>query len=142
MKIVRQNNSNSGRNYYPIRSIFDDFFTPMIWEDLTTHTPSANVWEENDTVHVEMAVPGIKKEDIEITITEDSVSIRGNNKSEEKEDNNKRYYYRSMESSFEQTFNLPTKVDSNKSEAQLKDGVIHLTLPKADEVKPKSIEIK
>jgi HSP20 family protein len=114
----------------------------MIWEDLPTHTPSANVWEENDTVHVEMAVPGIKKEDIEITITEDSVSIRGNNKSEEKEDNNKRYYYRSMESSFEQTFNLPTKVDSNKSEAQLKDGVIHLTLPKADEVKPKSIEIK
>jgi HSP20 family protein len=142
MKIVRRNNSDSSRNYYPVRSIFDDFFTPMVWEDFPTTSPSANVWEEDDTVHVEMAVPGIKKEDIEITIMDDSVCIRGSNKTEEKEDSKKKYYYRSMETSFEQTFNLPTKVDSNKSEAKLEDGVIHITLPKADEVKPKSIEIK
>lgn len=144
MKIVRRDNQNSDRNYYPIRSIFDEFFTPTLWEDFPTvsSTPSANVWEEDDTVHVEMAVPGVKKEDIDITITKDTVSISGSRKEEEKEDDKKKYYYKSMESSFEQRFNLPTLVDSDSSTAELKDGVIHLTLPKAEEVKPKQIEIK
>jgi HSP20 family protein len=143
MKIVKRNN-DSNRNYYPIRSIFDDFFTPTIWEDFPTisNTPSANVWEENDTVHVEMAVPGLKKDDLDINITSDSVRISGSTKSEEKEDENKKYFYKSMESSFEQSFNLPTKVDSEKSKAKLENGVIHLTLPKAEEVKPKKIEIE
>jgi HSP20 family protein len=142
MKIVKRDNSN--RNYTPIRSIFDDFFTPTVWEDFPTisQTPSANLWEEDDTVHVEMAVPGLKKEDIDINITSDSVRISGSTKSEEKEDSKKKYYYKSMESSFEQSFNLPTKVDSQKSKAKLEDGVIHITLPKAEEVKPKKIEIE
>lgn len=142
MKIVRRDNTNPNRNYYPIRSIFDDFFTPTIWEDFHTSTPSANVWEEDNTVHVEMALPGVKKDDINITITEDSVSISGATKTEEKEEDKRKYYYQSMESSFEQTFNLPTKVDSEKSDAKLEDGILHIALPKADEVKPKKIEIK
>jgi HSP20 family protein len=70
------------------------------------------------------------------------VSICGSKKEKEEKDDKKKYYYRSMESSFEQRFNLPTLVDSDKAEAELKDGVIHLTLPKAEEVKPKQIEIK
>ena len=142
MKIVRKDNSTmpTNRNYYPIRSIFDDFF----WDDfpVVSRTPSANVWEENDTVHVEMAVPGLDRDDIDITITSDSITISGNTKTEEKEDSKKKYYYKSMESSFEQTFNLPTKVDSNKAKAKLDNGIIHITLPKADEVKPKQITIE
>jgi HSP20 family protein len=140
MKIVRKDNSVPNRSYYPIRSIFDDFF----WDELPTvsQTPSANVWEENDTVHVEMAVPGLKKEDIDITITSDSITISGNTKTEEKEDSKKKYYYKSMESSFEQCFNLPTKVDSQNAKAKLDNGIIHITLPKADEVKPKQITIE
>jgi HSP20 family protein len=47
-----------------------------------------------------------------------------------------------METSFEQSFNLPTKVDSGKSKAKLENGVIHITLPKAEEVKPKKITIE
>ena len=140
MKIVKRDDISPNRNYYPIRSIFDDFF----WDEfpVVSQTPSANVWEENDTVHVEMAVPGLKREDIDITITSDSITISGNTKTEEKEDSKKKYYYRSMESSFEQSFNLPTKVDSNKAKAKLDNGIIHITLPKADEVKPKQITIE
>ena len=140
MKIVKRDDISPNRNYYPVRSIFDDFF----WDEfpVVSQTPSANVWEENDTVHVEMAVPGLKREDIDITITSDSITISGNTKTEEKEDSKKKYYYRSMESSFEQSFNLPTKVDSNKAKAKLDNGIIHITLPKADEVKPKQITIE
>jgi HSP20 family protein len=140
MKIVKRDDISPNRNYYPVRSIFDDFF----WDEfpVVSQTPSANVWEENDTVHVEMAVPGLKREDIDITITSDSITISGNTKTEEKEDSKKKYYYKSMESSFEQSFNLPTKVDSEKARAKLDNGIIHITLPKADEVKPKQITIE
>ena len=87
-------------------------------------------------------MPGIKKEDIKITITDDQVCISGGSKKEEESDKKRRYYYRSMESSFEQTFNLPSKVDSNKADAEFKDGVILITLPKEKVVKPKEIEVK
>jgi HSP20 family protein len=93
-------------------------------------------------VYIKMAMPGVKKEDIKITIEDDQVRISGGSKKEEESDKKRRYYYRSMESSFEQIFNLPCKVDSNKADAEFKDGVVNVTLPKEEAVKPKEIEIK
>ena len=88
-------------------------------------------------------MPGVKKEDIKITVNEDNLSISGHTKSEEeKKDDEKRYYFRSMESSYSQSFNLPTKVDPDKIEAKFEDGVLSVKLPKAEEVKPRQIEIK
>jgi HSP20 family protein len=89
-----------------------------------------------------MALPGIKKDDIKITINEDNISIKGQSKDEEKEDKDKKYYFRSMETSFEQSFNLPTKVDPDKVDAEFKDGVLTVKLPKTEEVKPREVEIK
>lgn len=145
MKIItRDNNERPMR--YPIRSIFDDFFAPSLWESpisLNTPTLSADLWEEKDDVFVKMALPGIRKEDIKINIMADTVTISGHSKKEEKsEDDAKKYYFRSMESSYEQSFNLPTKIDPDKAEAEFKDGVLTIKMPKANEVKPKQIEIK
>ncbi len=149
MKIVRRDDNKRSypTTYTPFRSIFDDFFAPTVWDEFftspTTYSNlSADVWEEKDNVFVKMALPGIKKEDIKITINEDNISIKGETKEKEEEDQDKKYYYRSMESSFEQRFNLPTKVDPDKAEAEFKDGVLQVKLPKADEVKPREIEIK
>jgi HSP20 family protein len=149
MKIVRRDDNKRSypTTYTPFRSIFDDFFAPTVWDEFftspTTYSNlSADVWEEKDDVFVKMALPGIKKEDIKITINEDNISIKGETKEKEEEDQDKKYYYRSMESSFEQRFNLPTKVDPDKAEAEFKDGVLQVKLPKADEVKPREIEIK
>lgn len=147
MKIIRrQDDERPIRSYYPIRSVFDDFFTPSIWNDAfftPSSSVSADLWEDKDNVYVKMALPGVKKEDIKVNIMSDNVTISGSSKvQEESEKNEKKYYFRSMESSYEQSFNLPTKVDSNKSEAEFKDGVITIKMPKAEEVKPKEIEIK
>ena len=145
MKIItRDNNERPMR--YPIRSIFDDFFAPSIWEtpiSLNTPTLSADLWEEKDDVFVKMALPGISKEDIKINIMADAVTISGHSKKEEKsDDDSKKYYFRSMDSSYEQSFNLPTKIDPDKAEAEFRDGVLTIKMPKANEVKPKQIEIK
>lgn len=149
MKIIKRDDGKRGypSTYTPFRSILDDFFTPTVWDDLYTSPSSfsnlaADVWEEKDDIFVKMALPGIKKEEIKITINEDNITIKGQVKEEEKEEKEKKYYFRSMENSFEQSFNLPTKVNPGKADAQFKDGVLKVKLPKADEVKPKEIEIK
>ncbi len=149
MKIVKRDDNKRSYpvTYTPFRSIFDDFFAPTVWDEFftspTTYSAiSADVWEERDDVFVKMALPGIKKEDIKITINEDNISIKGETKEKEEENKDRKYYYRSMESSFEQRFNLPTKIDPDKAEAEFKDGVLQVKLPKADEVKPREVEIK
>lgn len=148
MKIIRRDNEDRPvrSSYYPIRSVFEDFFAPSIWDNsmlLTSNPVSADLWEDKDNVYVKMALPGIKKEDIKINILSDSITISGNTKVEEKSsEDDKKYYFRSMESSYEQSFNLPTKVDQNKADAEFKDGVLTVKMPKAEEVKPKEIEIR
>ena len=145
MEIIRKTNPKKDTFYYPTRSLLDDFFfAPTMFDMPVMSNPtSADMWEEDGIVHIKMAMPGIKKEDIKVTIEDDFVKVSGGSKKEEEEGNKKkRYYYRSMESSFEQIFNLPCKIDSNKADAEFKDGVINITLPKEEAVKPKEIEIK
>lgn len=148
MKIIRRDDGKRTypSNYVPFRSMFDDFFTPTVWDDFFSPSYvgniSADVWEENSDVFVKMALPGIKKEDINITINDDNICISGESTKEEKNEEEKKYYFKSMETSFEQSFNLPTKINPEKVEAEFKDGVLKVKLPKAEEVKPREIEIK
>lgn len=150
MKIIkRDDNRRSYPSVYtPFRSVFDEFFSPTVWDEFYSTQPTvsslaADIWEEKEDVFVKMALPGVKKEDIKITINDGDISISGNTINEdEKNDENKKYYFRSLESSFEQSFNLPTKVDPNSVEAEFKDGILTVKLPKTEEVKPREIEIK
>jgi len=136
--------------YTPVRSIFDDFFgMPSLMDEFFVRPSmprypniSADIWEEDDNFFVKMALPGVNKENIDIEVEADYVRIKGGQKKEEKDDTNKKYYFKSLETQFEQTFNLPTAVDSSKVEASFKDGVLEVKLPKAEEYKPKKISIK
>ncbi len=136
--------------YTPVRSIFDDFFgMPSLMDEFFARPAiprypniSADIWEEDDNFFVKMALPGVEKEEIDIEVEADYVRIKGGQKKEEKDDTNKKYYFKSLETQFEQTFNLPTAVDASKVEASFKDGVLEVKLPKAEEYKPKKITIK
>lgn len=148
MKIITRDDSRRTypSTYVPFRSIFDDFFAPTVWDDFLTSQPSfsslsADIWEEKDEIFVKMALPGVKKEDIKITINKDNIRIVGQSKVQEESDKKRKYYYKSMESSFEQSFNLPTQIDPDKAEADFKNGVLTVKLPKTEEVKPKEIKI-
>lgn len=135
--------------YTPIRSIFDDFFTmPSLIDDVFARPVmqrytnlSADIWEEDNNFFVKMALPGVEKGDIDIEVDADYIRIKGGRKSEEKEDSKKKFYYKSLETQFEQTFNLPTAVDASKVEASFKDGILEVKLPKAEEYKPRKINI-
>ena len=105
-------------------------------------TLAVDVYETDDDVVVKTAIPGIKPEDIDISLTGDTLTIKGETKSEEevKEEN---YIRREMRyGSFARTVTVPAPVVADKANAEFEDGVLTLTLPKAEEIKPKTIKIK
>ena len=147
MKIVKINRKPQDPLYTPVRSLMDDFFSSPLtrWDDVFYRdfdTLSADMWEEGNSIFVKMAMPGIEKKDIKISVTGDSISIKGETK-EQKEEKEKRYYLNTMHAqSYSQSFNLPTIIDPDKVEASFKDGVLTVKLPKAKESQVKEIEIK
>jgi HSP20 family protein len=100
-----------------------------------------DVCETNDKVLVTASIPGIKPEDIKITVTGDVLQLSG----EMKEDNERdeaTYHVRERRfGSFNRSIYLPTPVVSDKAEALFENGVLKLTLPKAEEARPKAIKV-
>lgn len=98
--------------------------------------------ETDDDYIVQVELPGLKREDIEISVSEDHLTIKGERK-REKEEKGKRYHrIERWYGKFERTVRFPTKVDPNKAKAEYKAGVLRVTLPKLERAKPHRIEIK
>ncbi len=125
--------------------LFDDAFTRP-W-GLTENgrgmaLPAVDMYQTDDDVVVKMAVPGIKPEDVQISVTGDTLNIKGELK-EETDNKEKTYHIREQRwGSFERTLSLPTDVRADKAQAEFENGVLTITLPKAEEVKPKTITVK
>jgi HSP20 family protein len=132
-----------------IGRIFDDFWHRIDHPDsgnglLGTNWPTADVSETDKTIEVSVELPGMDEKDIEVSMSDDVLTIRGEKKTEiEKKEKG---YYLSERSfgSFYRTIPLPAGVDTGKAEAQFKKGVLTITLPKAPEAeeKIKKIQVK
>jgi len=101
-----------------------------------------DVYQTNDAVTVKATLPGTTPDDIDVSITDDTLTIKGETKSgdEVKAEN----YYRKERryGSFSRSIVLPSLLKTDKAEANFEDGVLTLTIPKAEETKPKQIKIK
>lgn len=105
-------------------------------------TLAVDVYETDDEVVVKSAIPGVKPEDIDISLTGDTLTIKGETKFED-EVNEENFHRREMRyGSFTRAVTVPVPVVADKANAEFEDGVLTLTLPKAEEVKPKTIKIK
>ena len=103
--------------------------------------PSINVTEDKDHYYLRAELPGVKCEDLDISVVEDQVSIRGERKIplEKKEFN---YHRRErQEGAFRRSISLPMEIDSNKVKAEMKQGILKVTLPKHERAKPRKIQI-
>lgn len=134
-----------------VRSFLDDFFPNdlMDWgfkkfTNIGTTVPSVNLSETESDYTIDLAAPGMKKEDFHVEIENNMISI-SSQKEEKKEDKNENYTRREFSyQSFHRTFHLPDAAVTKKIDASYKDGVLHITIPKdAGKVKNsrKSIEI-
>lgn len=122
--------------------LFDRFFGRRSLLSDTGVFPAVNVAEDDDNLYITAELPGINPQDIDLTVEEESVVIKGERKLEE-EGEEVSYHRREREGgSFSRTITLPTRVVAEKASAEAKDGVLTLKLPKAEEAKPKKIEIK
>jgi HSP20 family protein len=122
--------------------LFDDAFTRPSGLSGFGEKPVIDMYQTDDKVVVKAGLPGLKAEDVQITVTDNMLSLRGEFK-EEKEEKRATYHMREHRYGyFERSVALPTDVQTEKATADFKDGILTITLPKSESVKPKTISIK
>ncbi len=99
----------------------------------------ADVREDDDAFHVEAELPGFVRDEIDVSLEDGTLTITAQRKSEEKQ--GETHLHERRYTKVARSFRLPTPVDDTKVEAKLDHGVLHLTLPKRDEVKPRRIKV-
>jgi HSP20 family protein len=105
-------------------------------------SPSFDVKETPEGFVFKADLPGIKEQDLEISLTGKRLNVTGKREVEERKEGEHFYSFERSYGSFSRTFTLPDGVQADKVHAELKDGVLTLMLPKKTEVKPKKIDIK
>ncbi len=123
--------------------LFDDAFTrPLNLRDGGWSAPAIDMYQTDDDVVVKVAIPGFKADDVQINVTGDVLTLRGEMKHED-EEKDKAWHIREQRwGSFERSITLPTDVKAEKASADFENGILTVTLPKAEEVKPKTITVK
>lgn len=137
MNLVRDNrNRRLMSPFFSFPSIFDD-------EDLADFgtTSGMNLWEDENKIYVEVAIPGMKEKDVDVTLENGVLTIRAAREEiEEKKEKAKKVYSSSMKTNYYYSTSLPSSAGQDVS-AALEDGVLNIEIPKAEESKPKKIEV-
>jgi HSP20 family protein len=108
---------------------------------LSGWTPALDMFEDKDNLYVRAELPGMKKEEIDLSLHDGSLSISGERKQESKVEDAEVYRAERFFGRFQRTVTLPTPVAVEKVKAQYKDGILTITLPKTEEAKPKHIDV-
>jgi HSP20 family protein len=130
-----------------LRDELDSLFALPFWSNFQRQgqlfsgwSPALDIYQNNDNVIARVELPGMRKEDIEISLHDGMLTISGERKAEsnegDKAERSERYVGK-----FRRSISLPTLVDANKVTASYRDGILTVTLPKAEEAKPKQIQV-
>ena len=120
--------------------VFDETWTPTIWHERTRPIP-VDLYETDDSVVAKAALPGVDPEDVEISINDDLLTIKGETKHEEKEEREHFLRRELSYGAFGRTLPLPASVDAEKATAEYEGGVLTITLPKVEGSRTKTIKI-
>ena len=123
--------------------LFDDAFTrPVNLRDGGWSAPAIDMYQTNDEVVIKAALPGFNADEVQINVTGDVLTLRGEMKHEEEQKERSWHIREHRWSSFERSVALPTDVVADKANADFANGILTVTLPKAEKVKPKTITVK
>ncbi len=150
MSIIRYQSPDVWRSldrFANLRDEINTFFDGPSWPAATQQaqlfngwTPALDLYQTTDDIVALVELPGMRKEDIELSLHDGMLTISGERKSDVSE-NDKAARSERFVGKFRRSISLPTRVDANKVNATYKDGVLTVTLPKAEEVKPKQIQV-
>ncbi|MEL6988864.1 MAG: Hsp20/alpha crystallin family protein [Bacteroidota bacterium] len=126
------------------RNLFDDFFTrgisQTIGNDNILSLPAVNVIEKADKFELELAIPGLNKEDVKVNLDKDQIQIKAETKTEEVEEGVKFTRREFNYSHFSRNFILPKSVDKNRIDANYENGILKVTLNKREEEKDNGVK--
>jgi HSP20 family protein len=117
-------------------------FTRSSQQFLGGWLPAVDMYEDKDNIFVRAELPGMKKEEINISLHEGVLTLSGERKNEEKYKDAEMYRSERFVGRFQRTVSLPSAVLADKVHATYRDGMLTVTLPKSEEAKPKQIEVK
>jgi HSP20 family protein len=124
---------------------FDDFFPPMVKGFANKEgywSPAVDVTESPTEFSVKAELPGMKQEEIKVTLLDQNLTISGERKIEKEEKDKNYHRIERSYGSFQRSFHLPSRIDAAKIKAAYKDGVLEVTLPKAAEAREKEINVE
>lgn len=142
------------RGFDPFRELFDlqrninQLFDDSVGKEsreglaLNTWTPAVDIYEDENAFMIKADLPEVSREDVKVNLNDNVLSISGERRFENEE---RREGYHRVERSYGQfyrSFTLPPNVDQESINAEFKDGVLRLSIPKKEEAKPKQIEVK
>lgn len=138
--LVKKNRKNG----FAPSPLLDDFFSRDLfdwagWSDNSTN-PSVNIVETNEAFKVEMAAPGMKKEDFQLELDNDTLTIQAEVSSENKEESEKFTRREFNYQSFRRSFYLPNTVEADQIHATYQEGILRLDIPKKEEAKRKPVK--
>lgn len=105
-------------------------------------SPTVDIFEEGHDLVLKAELPGIKKEDLTVTVTENSITISGEKKREEKIEKKDYHWIESSHGSFSRSFRLPGNVNADEADASFKEGILEIRVPKTREAGEKKISVK
>ncbi|HSD64093.1 MAG TPA: Hsp20/alpha crystallin family protein [Ignavibacteriaceae bacterium] len=105
-------------------------------------TPLTDISEDDNNFTLKLDLPGVKKEDVKINYENGQLSISGERKQEHEKKNSKYHRVERSYGRYFRSFNLPSKIQEDKIDAEFKDGQLTITVPKSEDAKPKQIEVK
>jgi HSP20 family protein len=125
------------------RLLADRWVRPAVASDwAAVDTLALDMYETDDAYVVKAPVPGVKPEDVDVHIEDGVLTLRGETKREENVENARYHWQERWYGQFERSVRLPSQVDASKVEANLKEGILTISVPKAEEIKPKKIDVK
>ena len=122
--------------------LFDDAFTSPRGGRGVSIIPAVDLYQTADEVVVKANLPGLKAEDVEISVTSDVLTLRGEFKQQIEQKESTYHVLERRSGAFERSLMLPTDVQTDKAKADFEDGVLTITVPKAETVKTKTITVK
>ena len=136
---------NNGHKNNVVNPFFNDVYSllndSVLSDKFAVRTPAVNIAETENEFEIELAVPGLKKEDFKINLEKNVLSVSAEKKAEEVNENKKFSKREYSYSSFTRSFTLPQSADQNKIEADYTDGILKLTIAKKEEAKIVTREI-
>ena len=123
------------------RSLFNEFFGDSVPDFQTEFYPRVDVLENKNEYEITAELPGLQQKDLNVNVENNILTIKGEKKFEEKQENENYHFSERRFGSFCRSFRLSDEIEKEKISATFKDGVLRLSLPKAEKAKPKEITI-